>query len=161
MCISPGNGIEHRCAASLPAVSHPGHHQGFGLTFPPRFRGSYFHLHGGYLPDALVDLTGGAVTSINLHSPTSDLVMMVKTAARAGSLMACTTPGGVSRTKKIPLNWFKPGPFGWGGEWPSGQGALLLRFTEVMSSNLHDSPPSETGIAGFIYRRGNGLREAT
>lgn len=71
--------------------------QGFGLTFPPRFRGSYQHLHYGYLPDALVDLTGGVVTSIDLHSSPSDLVTMVKTAAKAGSLMTCATPAGVSR----------------------------------------------------------------
>nr|KAF6446147.1 calpain 13 [Rousettus aegyptiacus] len=59
-----------------------------------KFHGSYLHLHYGYLPDALVDLTGGVVTSIDLHSSTSDLVMMVKTAAMAGSLMTCATPAG-------------------------------------------------------------------
>lgn len=72
--------------------------QGLGLTFSPRFRGSYQHLHYGYLPDALVDLTGGVVTSIDLHSSPSDLVTMVKTAANAGSLMTCATPAGVSRS---------------------------------------------------------------
>ncbi|XP_021553382.1 LOW QUALITY PROTEIN: calpain-13 [Neomonachus schauinslandi] len=55
-----------------------------------KFHGSYANLHYGFLPAALVDLTGGAVTSIDLHFP-SDLVMMVKTAAKAGSLMACAT----------------------------------------------------------------------
>ncbi|ELK27345.1 Calpain-13 [Myotis davidii] len=59
-----------------------------------KFRGSYQHLHYGYLPDALVDLTGGVVTSIELHSSPSDLVTMVKTAAKAGSLMTCATPAG-------------------------------------------------------------------
>ncbi|EPQ20138.1 Calpain-13 [Myotis brandtii] len=60
-----------------------------------KFRGSYQHLHYGYLPDALVDLTGGVVTSISLHSSSpSDLVTMVKTAAKAGSLMTCATPAG-------------------------------------------------------------------
>ncbi|XP_070285045.1 calpain-13 [Myotis yumanensis] len=59
-----------------------------------KFRGSYQHLHYGYLPDALVDLTGGVVTSISLHSSPSDLVTMVKTAAKAGSLMTCATPAG-------------------------------------------------------------------
>ncbi|XP_073753317.1 calpain-13 isoform X1 [Callorhinus ursinus] len=55
-----------------------------------KFHGSYANLHYGFLPDALVDLMGGVVTSIDLHFP-SDLVMMVKTAAKAGSLMACAT----------------------------------------------------------------------
>ncbi|XP_054422070.1 calpain-13 [Pteronotus mesoamericanus] len=59
-----------------------------------KFRGSYFHLHYGHLPDSLVDLTGGVVTTIDLHSSPSDLVMMVKTAAKAGSLMTCATPVG-------------------------------------------------------------------
>lgn len=59
-----------------------------------KFRGSYQRLHYGYLPDALVDLTGGVVTNIDLHSSPSDLVMMVKTAAKAGSLMTCATPAG-------------------------------------------------------------------
>lgn len=77
---------------------------------PPRLHGSYENLHDGHLPDALVDLTGGVVTSIDLHSSRSNLVMMVKTAAKAGSLMACGTPVGVSRTG-ILWNWFKPGPF--------------------------------------------------
>ncbi|XP_057165317.1 calpain-13 [Ursus arctos] len=56
-----------------------------------KFHGSYASLHYGFLPDALVDLTGGVVTSIDLHFP-SDLVMLVKTAATAGSLMTCATP---------------------------------------------------------------------
>ncbi|XP_040352811.1 calpain-13 [Herpailurus yagouaroundi] len=57
-----------------------------------KFRGSYLNLHYGFLPDALVDLTGGVVTSIDLHSFPSDLVMMLKTAAKAGSLVTCGTP---------------------------------------------------------------------
>ncbi|XP_060042802.1 calpain-13 [Erinaceus europaeus] len=62
-----------------------------------KLRGSYHHLHFGYLPDALVDLTGGVVTSIDLHStPPADLVRMVKTAAREGSLVTCATPAGPS-----------------------------------------------------------------
>nr|XP_036865187.1 calpain-13 isoform X1 [Manis javanica]XP_036865188.1 calpain-13 isoform X1 [Manis javanica]XP_036865189.1 calpain-13 isoform X1 [Manis javanica] len=59
-----------------------------------KFHGSYLNLHYGYLPDALVDLTGGVVTSVNLHSSSSDLVMVVKMAAKAGSLMTCATPPG-------------------------------------------------------------------
>ncbi|XP_066122929.1 calpain-13 isoform X1 [Saccopteryx bilineata] len=59
-----------------------------------KFHGSYLCLHYGYLPDALVDLTGGVVTSIDLHSSPSDLVKVVKTAARAESLITCATPAG-------------------------------------------------------------------
>ncbi|XP_007936999.1 calpain-13 [Orycteropus afer afer] len=59
-----------------------------------KLHGSYFHLHGGHLPDALVDLTGGLVTNADLYSSPSDLVLVVKMAAQAGSLMACSTPVG-------------------------------------------------------------------
>ncbi|XP_006835343.1 PREDICTED: calpain-13 [Chrysochloris asiatica] len=58
-----------------------------------KLHGSYFHLHYGYLPDALVDLTGGVVTTLKLPSSSSNLMLMVKTAAQAGSLMACNTLG--------------------------------------------------------------------
>ncbi|XP_043773441.1 calpain-13 isoform X2 [Cervus elaphus] len=59
-----------------------------------KFHGSYANLHYGYLPDALVDLTGGVVTNISLHLSSSDLMTMVKTAAEAGSLMTCGTLAG-------------------------------------------------------------------
>ncbi|XP_006880742.1 PREDICTED: calpain-13-like [Elephantulus edwardii] len=58
-----------------------------------KLHGSYFHLHGGHIPDSLVDLTGGVVTSADLSDP-SDLVLVVKMAAQAGSLMVCATPAG-------------------------------------------------------------------
>lgn len=75
---------------------------GVDVTFPcSRFHGSYANLHYGFLPDALVDLMGGVVTSIDLHFP-SDLVMMVKTAAKAGSLMACATLAEVNRLYSSP-----------------------------------------------------------
>lgn len=73
-----------------------------------------------------MDLSGGVVTNIRLHSSSSDLMMMVKTAAEAGSLMTCGTLAGVSRPG-ISLHWFKPflaqecsatGPFSSSGEWP-------------------------------------------
>ncbi|XP_075856561.1 calpain-13 [Microcebus murinus] len=54
--------------------------------------GSYSHLHKGYLPDALVDLTGGVVNTIHLSSSPSHLLTVVKTAAMEGSLMTCATP---------------------------------------------------------------------
>lgn len=66
--------------------------------------GSYSRLHYGYLPDALVNLTGGVVTIINLYSFPSDLLMAVKTAAKAGSLMACTTPEGVTDESEVMEN---------------------------------------------------------
>ncbi|XP_069925825.1 calpain-13-like [Oryctolagus cuniculus] len=59
-----------------------------------KLRGSYSHLHHGYLSDALEDLMGGLVTNINLQSSPSELVRAVKMAARAGSLMTCATPKG-------------------------------------------------------------------
>lgn len=59
-----------------------------------KLHGSYENLHFGYIADAFVDLTGGVVTCIELHSVSSNLLAMVKTAARAGSLMACCTPAG-------------------------------------------------------------------
>ncbi|XP_004582768.2 calpain-13 [Ochotona princeps] len=59
-----------------------------------KLRGSYSHLHYGYLPDALVDLTGGVVTTVNMYSSPSDLMMAVKMAAKAGSLITCATPNG-------------------------------------------------------------------
>nr|XP_023406140.1 LOW QUALITY PROTEIN: calpain-13 [Loxodonta africana] len=47
-----------------------------------KLHGSYFYLHGGHLPDALVDLTNS-----DLYSSPSNLVVVVRTAAWAGSLL--------------------------------------------------------------------------
>ncbi|XP_017705548.1 PREDICTED: calpain-13 [Rhinopithecus bieti] len=58
--------------------------------------GSYSNLHYGFLEDALVDLTGGVLTNIHLHSSPMDLVNTVKTATKAGSLITCATPSGKS-----------------------------------------------------------------
>ncbi|XP_021109347.1 calpain-13 isoform X2 [Heterocephalus glaber] len=69
-----------------------------------KLQGSYSHLHYGYLPDALVDLTGGVVTTANLHASPSSLLMMVKTAAEAGSLMACATPPGPTDRSEVMQN---------------------------------------------------------
>lgn len=60
-----------------------------------RLRGSYHNLHYGYLPDALVDLTGGVVTSIDVTSSSTDLLLLIQAAAQAGSLITCATPAGV------------------------------------------------------------------
>uniref|UniRef100_A0A8C5KUY6 Calpain-13 n=1 Tax=Jaculus jaculus TaxID=51337 RepID=A0A8C5KUY6_JACJA len=69
-----------------------------------KLRGSYSHLHYGFLPDALVDLTGGVVTIVDLHSSPSDLLMVVKTAAKAGSLMACATPKALTDESEVMEN---------------------------------------------------------
>ncbi|KAL1782993.1 calpain-13 [Sigmodon hispidus] len=66
--------------------------------------GSYSHIHYGYLPDGLVDLTGGVVTSGNLHSTPSDLLMAVRTAIKAGSMVTCATPNGVAEGSKVMEN---------------------------------------------------------
>nr|XP_054101051.1 calpain-13 isoform X2 [Callithrix jacchus] len=60
--------------------------------------GSYSDLHYGFLEDGLVDLTGGVVTNIHLRSSPQDLVMAVKTAIKAGSLITCNTPKGLTDT---------------------------------------------------------------
>nr|XP_023422139.1 calpain-13 [Cavia porcellus] len=66
--------------------------------------GSYSHLHYGYLPDALVDLTGGVVTTANLYSSPSSLLMMVKMAAEEGYLMTCATPKGPTDESEVTEN---------------------------------------------------------
>lgn len=66
--------------------------------------GSYSQLHYGYLPDALVDLTGGVVTRINLHSSPSDLLMVVKTAVQTGSMVACATPKWLTEESEVMEN---------------------------------------------------------
>lgn len=66
--------------------------------------GSYSQLHYGYLPDALVDLTGGVVTIINLHSSPFDLLTTVKTAIQAGSMVACATENGLTEEARVMEN---------------------------------------------------------
>lgn len=87
-----------------------------------------------------MDLTGGVVTSINLHFP-SDLVMLVKTAAKAGSLMTCATPAQVNRLHGVEplLAWgcLAAGPYSQSGAWPRGRyGAQVLC---LMSSSQQPS----------------------
>ncbi|KAM6180350.1 calpain-13 [Erethizon dorsatum] len=69
-----------------------------------KLQGSYSHLHYGYLPDALVDLTGGIVTTANLYSSPSNLLMTVKMAAKTGSLMTCATPKGPTDGSEVMEN---------------------------------------------------------
>ncbi|XP_032095109.1 calpain-13 isoform X2 [Sapajus apella] len=66
--------------------------------------GSYSDLHYGYLEDGLVDLTGGVITNIHLYSSCADLVMAVKTAIKAGSLITCATPKGLTDTAEVMEN---------------------------------------------------------
>ncbi|KAL6069295.1 hypothetical protein STEG23_005521, partial [Scotinomys teguina] len=66
--------------------------------------GSYSQIHYGHLPDALVDLTGGVVTIVNLHSSPSDLLTAVKTAVKAGSMVACATPKGLTDESEVMEN---------------------------------------------------------
>uniref|UniRef100_A0A8C5ZYV7 Calpain 13 n=1 Tax=Marmota marmota marmota TaxID=9994 RepID=A0A8C5ZYV7_MARMA len=69
-----------------------------------KLRGSYSNLHYGYIENALVDLTGGVVTTVNLHSSPSDLLMAVKMAAETGSLMTCATPNGPTAGAQVMKN---------------------------------------------------------
>nr|XP_027789337.1 calpain-13 [Marmota flaviventris] len=69
-----------------------------------KLRGSYSDLHYGYIENALVDLTGGVVTTVNLHSSPSDLLMAVKMAAETGSLMTCATPNGPTAGAQVMKN---------------------------------------------------------
>ncbi|KAG3267858.1 calpain 13 [Ictidomys tridecemlineatus] len=69
-----------------------------------KLRGSYSQLHYGYIENALVDLTGGVVTTVNLHSSPSNLLMAVKMAAETGSLMTCATPNGPTAGAQVMKN---------------------------------------------------------
>lgn len=144
-----------RWATSLPGASHQRRHRGGCDFLPPRFHGSYLNLHYGFLPDALVDLTGGVVTGINLHSFSSDLVMMVKTAAKTGSLMTCGTLATVSRL--FTLGGAFPHP-GTSSHQPiqlvRGMAKQMSQSTETMLDGiLTAGPPSERAVAEFTYRR--------
>ncbi|XP_074025117.1 calpain-13 [Numenius arquata] len=66
-----------------------------------KLRGSYQNLHGGYLPDALVDLTGGVQVQFSLKDPPSDLEEILKAAATSRCLMGCSTSGHVRRNIEL------------------------------------------------------------
>nr|XP_058934648.1 calpain-13 [Kogia breviceps] len=131
-----------------------------------KFHGSYVNLHYGYLPDALVDLTGGVVTNISLHSSSSDLLTMVKMVAEAGSLMTCSTLGWAS-------NWRSQQPtssglggllsvMGWSPEVSNAGASSTLQPSNSASlgkksrNTSHSKPTSEsTGTAnGLVSRHG-------
>ncbi|XP_015478651.1 calpain-13-like isoform X1 [Parus major] len=58
-----------------------------------KLRGSYQNLNGGYLSDALVDLTGGVQVQFSLKDPPPDLEEILKAADKSRCLMGCSTSG--------------------------------------------------------------------
>ncbi|XP_030124796.4 calpain-13 isoform X3 [Taeniopygia guttata] len=56
-----------------------------------KLRGSYQNLNGGYLSDALVDLTGGVQVQFSLKDPPPDLEEILKAADKSRCLMGCST----------------------------------------------------------------------
>ncbi|CAH2255980.1 calpain-13 isoform X1 [Pelobates cultripes] len=59
-----------------------------------KLRGSYQNLHWGFISEALVDFTGGIQMDFILTKPPVDLRDIVLAAAKSGSLVGSTTPGG-------------------------------------------------------------------
>ncbi|KFO05355.1 Calpain-13, partial [Balearica regulorum gibbericeps] len=66
-----------------------------------KLRGSYQNLHGGYLSDALVDLTGGVQVQFSLKDPPPDLEEILKAAAKSQCLMGCSTSGQLRRNIEL------------------------------------------------------------
>uniref|UniRef100_A0A8U7MDL8 Uncharacterized protein n=1 Tax=Corvus moneduloides TaxID=1196302 RepID=A0A8U7MDL8_CORMO len=68
-----------------------------------KLRGSYQNLNGGFLSDALVDLTGGVQVQFSLKDPPPDLEEILKAADKSRCLMGCSTTGQVShRASHMP-----------------------------------------------------------
>ncbi|XP_021073322.1 calpain-13 [Mus pahari] len=86
--------------------------------------GSYSQLHYGFLLDGLVDLTGGVVTVIEPYtSSPSNLLMTVKTALQAGSMITCATRSGIQYQgdwEEIIRLWNPWGEREWRGRWKDG-----------------------------------------
>ncbi|KFM11790.1 Calpain-13, partial [Aptenodytes forsteri] len=66
-----------------------------------KLRGSYQNLHGGYLSDALVDLTGGVQVQFSLKDPPPDLEEILKAADKSKCLMGCSTSGQLRRNIEL------------------------------------------------------------
>ncbi|KAL2305889.1 hypothetical protein Nmel_003782 [Mimus melanotis] len=66
-----------------------------------KLHGSYQKLNGGYLSDALVDLSGGVQVQFSLQDPPPDLEEILKAADKSRCLMGCSTPG--QSTRNIEL----------------------------------------------------------
>ncbi|XP_053794449.1 calpain-13 [Vidua chalybeata] len=58
-----------------------------------KLQGSYQNLSGGYLSDALVDLTGGIQVQFSLKDPPPDLEEILIAADKSRCLMGCSTSG--------------------------------------------------------------------
>ncbi|KAM9241018.1 calpain-13-like [Leptosomus discolor] len=66
-----------------------------------KLRGSYQNLHGGYLSDSLVDLTGGVQVQFSLKNPPPDLEEILKAAEKSQCLMGCSTSGQLRRNIEL------------------------------------------------------------
>ncbi|XP_052662686.1 calpain-13-like isoform X2 [Harpia harpyja] len=66
-----------------------------------KFRGSYQNLHGGYLSDALIHLTGGIQMQFSLKDPPPDLEEILKAADKSQCLMGCSTSGQLRRNIEL------------------------------------------------------------
>ncbi|XP_071404164.1 calpain-13 [Pithys albifrons albifrons] len=66
-----------------------------------KLRGSYQNLNGGYLSDALVDLTGGVQVQFSLKDPPPYLEEILKAADESWCLMGCSTPGQPKRNIEL------------------------------------------------------------
>ncbi|NXK36624.1 CAN13 protein, partial [Piprites chloris] len=66
-----------------------------------KLQGSYENLNGGYLSDALVDLTGGVQVQFSLKDPPPDLEEILKAADKSRCLMGCSTPGQPKRNIEL------------------------------------------------------------
>ncbi|XP_014732899.1 PREDICTED: calpain-13-like isoform X2 [Sturnus vulgaris] len=66
-----------------------------------KLHGSYQNLNGGYISDALVDLSGGVQVQFSLQNPPPDLEEILKAADKSRCLMGCSTPG--QSTRNIEL----------------------------------------------------------
>ncbi|XP_040468261.1 calpain-13-like [Falco naumanni] len=66
-----------------------------------KLQGSYQNLHGGYISDALVDLTGGVQMQFSLKDPPPDLEEILKAADKSQCLMGCSTSGQLRRNIEL------------------------------------------------------------
>ncbi|KAF2986663.1 hypothetical protein EK904_013445, partial [Melospiza melodia maxima] len=128
-----------------------------------KLQGSYQNLNGGYLSDALVDLTGGVQVQFSLKEPPSDLEEILRAADRSRCLMGCSTSGQSSRNielrngivqghaytvtgaVKVPYKnawkhiiriWNPWGHGEWKGPWTLLSGTVLSLNTEKPSSKI-------------------------
>ncbi|XP_059696717.1 calpain-13 isoform X3 [Haemorhous mexicanus] len=85
-----------------------------------KLQGSYQNLNGGYLSDALVDLTGGVQVQFSLKNPPPDLEEILRAADTSRCLMGCSTSGQIPYKKgwkHIIRIWNPWGHGEWKGPW--------------------------------------------